>query len=320
MLRCDYWKLESDNTRGHWVETVTQTCTQWADEGSQQCSSWADEGSQQCSSWADEGSKSCCDWAPCSWFCAAVYWIAKWVCIAWYWVAKWVCVAWYWIAKWVCVGFATVVNWIWIAAIYLVWVACKIVSPGKGQPTLGRIKHVFVVMLENRSFDHMLGLSQLEGFDSISGNPTTIEGLNATNNTNLDANAQAVTTSTPADWAMPFDPGHEFANVKEQLCGKGGDYPNINNSGFVINYEKLDQANRSEIMKCSSSEQLPVLTSLARNFAVCDHWFSSIPGPTWPNRFFIHAASSGGLDDSPSGATSFGAILFDGYEFDNGTI
>jgi phospholipase C len=53
---------------------------------------------------------------------------------------------------------------------------------------------------------------------------------------------------------------------------------------------------------------------------VCDRWFSSIPGPTWPNRFFIHAASSGGLDDSPSNVQTATSTLLNGYRFENGTI
>src|SRR5438105_9472171 len=73
-------------------------------------------------------------------------------------------------------------------------------------------------------------------------------------------------------------------------------------------------------MKCYSPEQLPVLTTLAQEFAVCDHWFSSMPGPTWPNRFFVHAASSVGLDDSPALPSEVTSVLFNGYKFDNGTI
>jgi Phosphoesterase family len=45
-----------------------------------------------------------------------------------------------------------------------------------------------------------------------------------------------------------------------------------------------------------------------------------MPGPTWPNRFFIHAASSGGLDDGPSPVKQAKAMLIDGYDFKNGTI
>ena len=53
-------------------------------------------------------------------------------------------------------------------------------------------------------------------------------------------------------------------------------------------------------MQCFNTQsECPVIYQLATNFAVCDSWFSSIPGPTWPNRFFVHGASSAGWADSP---------------------
>jgi len=175
-------------------------------------------------------------------------------------------------------------------------------------------------MLENRSFDHLLGFSNLQGTDAVTGQPTTIERLDPALAWNLDPDGKRVGVSSPADWVMPHDPGHEFNEVKVQLCGVQGQYPHIDNSGFVANYAHVDRANASEIMKCYAPDQLPVITTLAREFAVCDHWFSSMPGPTWPNRFFLHAASSGGLDHSPTKVNVASSILFDGYKFDNGTI
>jgi phospholipase C len=183
-----------------------------------------------------------------------------------------------------------------------------------------RIKHIFVVMLENRSFDHMLGLSNIKGIDAISGQSRVIEGLNASNNWNLDSQGNKVIATSPADWTMPYDPGHEFGDVREQLCGEGGNYPHINNSGFVTRYSEIDSANPGEIMKCYDPDQLPVITALAREFALCDHWFSSMPGPTWPNRFFVHAASSAWLDHSPQPLTIAESILLRGYTFEHGTI
>jgi phospholipase C len=99
-----------------------------------------------------------------------------------------------------------------------------------------------------------------------------------------------------------------------QLCGlnatypPGGPYPKIDNSGFVANYattttEKLHATptEYGDVMGCFNTPiQLPILYELATQFACCDHWFSSLPGPTWPNRFFVHGASSNGLDHSPS--------------------
>jgi len=191
------------------------------------------------------------------------------------------------------------------------------------------INHVFVVVLENRSFDHMLGLSQIQGIDP-SGKPTKIEGLTG-KESNISLSGDLVNVSSPADFVQNYGPGHEFNDVKEQLCGKGHTYsspapspgqidPNISNSGYVSNYSVYDRKNPEDIMKCYSPQQLPILTTLAKEFAVCDRWFSSMPGPTWPNRLFIHAASSGGLDDSPSFSREFKSILHDGFKFDNGTI
>src|SRR6202040_3730166 len=101
----------------------------------------------------------------------------------------------------------------------------------------------------------------------------------------------------------------EFADVVRQLCGpdamytSGAAYPAIVNTGFVASYAAAldDGGDPGEVMKCySPATQLPVLYALAQEFVVCDNWFASLPGPTWPNRFFAHAASSGGLDHSPS--------------------
>src|SRR5947209_20071781 len=93
-----------------------------------------------------------------------------------------------------------------------------------------RIKYVFVVMLENRAFDHMLGLSNIHGIDAVSGQPTTIDGLNASNDWKLDPLGNKVYASSPADWTMPYDPGHESNYVKEQLCRVEASYPHIKTS------------------------------------------------------------------------------------------
>src|SRR5262249_45281499 len=67
-------------------------------------------------------------------------------------------------------------------------------------------------------------------------------------------------------------------------------------------------------------DQLPVLTALAREFVVCDNWRASMPGPTWPNRLFVHAASSGGLDHSPTTAEILLWETLNGFRFPHGTI
>lgn len=198
---------------------------------------------------------------------------------------------------------------------------------------MAKVEHLFVVMLENRSFDHMLGFSGIDGFDARTGRKTTIEGL-----FNLPVKIiNQIQGYGRAPFAMDHDPQHEFLDTMEQLCGKfinysGGPYPMLNiktennyefisPDGFISNYyRKVDFYNQYDSMKCFMPDQLPVLNSLAKEFCVCDHWFSSIPGPTFPNRFFAHAASSGGLDDSYTSPEIGVLWAIGGCPFLNGAI
>ncbi|QSR85768.1 phosphoesterase [Methylacidimicrobium sp. B4] len=215
---------------------------------------------------------------------------------------------------------------------------CRIVAVGEGiarasgrRPRRRRkIQHVFVLMLENRSFDHLLGFSDITGVDASTGQPTRINNLMGHPSSNIDPRTSAtIPAATPADFALSAeagDPGHEFEDVLEQLVGAGAvyapgkPYPPITNSGFVANYRRHGAPFPEKPMQVYTPEQLPILNLLAREFAVCDSWFSSLPGPTWPNRLFVHAASSAGLDNSPRGWEAATRTLLDGYRFENGTL
>ena len=187
------------------------------------------------------------------------------------------------------------------------------------------VRHVFVLMLENRSFDHMLGFSMISGRDAETGQPTQVNSL-AGSESNF-FNGATYTVSKGADLVMPVDPGHEFTNVLDQLCGSGagyppgGAYPAIDKSGFVASYAASGvSATPGEVLKWFAPEQLPVLTALAQEFAICDNWHASIPGPTWPNRMFVHAGSSGGLDHSPTNQEIVEWETIGGFQFKAGTI
>ena len=327
----------------NWASKIDSECSTWADEGSSQCSTWADEGSSQCSTWADEGSSQCTSWQECHWytpwnciagfFCRAFYWLAKWVCKAFYWLAKWVCKAWAWVVKAACIVLS------WVAQLVCVawdWLRCAIRALVRAIASLfgrradsPRVQHVFVLMLENRSFDHMFGLSGLSGVGT-DGQPTTINGADPTRDSNVDpASGISFPVGPGADFALKGvdeDPGHEFENTVVALCGDGvtyppsHQYPPIHNSGFIANYRHSGSSQPERIMRCFEPDQLPVLTQLAKEFAICDNWFSSLPGPTWPNRFFALAASSGGLDGSPSPLDIVTSTTVEGYRFSNGNI
>jgi phospholipase C len=177
------------------------------------------------------------------------------------------------------------------------------------------IKHFFLLVLENRSFDHIFGFSPISGDDASTGQHTTIDRPDPAVHINSDSKTgKSYAVHEGSDFSLKGidkDPGHEAADVQQQLTG-----PNL---GFVDNYAP-NSANPGRVMDCFSPEQLPVLNQLAAEFAVCDRWFSSLPGPTWPNRFFMMAATSGGLTNSPSAGDIIKATALEGYSFENGNI
>jgi phospholipase C len=154
---------------------------------------------------------------------------------------------------------------------------------------MANITHVFVLMMENRSFDHLLAFSYIPGIPP----PDPLWGM----------------TPDALDRA-PLDPPHEFENVRDQVAGdppmsgfRAQPYWNVSGRGFTANH-------------------LPILTTLAGKYCLFDNWYSSLHGSTWPNRFFAHAASSGGLDNSPSAPTTIESETIDSlsFTFQNGTL
>ena len=332
MSICTRWATRTVIECKNWAQKLDYVCTQWADEGSYQCSEYAEETRKTCDEWG----KKCKWYTP--WNC-----VIKWVCLGWSYVVEYVCKAWYWVAKWVCKAFAFIVKvvcvlWSWVTTLVclaweIVWCSVTwivgVVSGLFRGPRKRRIEHVFVLMLENRSFDHMLGASAIRGV-GIDGNPTSIDVAGPTDTNVNPVNGIATAVSPPADFALKGideDPGHDFDNTLRQLCGANTDwdtvkpvYPQPDNSGFIADYLGRGANLPERVMACFSEEQLPVLNTLAREFAVCDAWFASLPGPTWPNRFFAMAATSGGLDDSPSIAEVILTSTIDGYRFEKGNI
>lgn len=184
---------------------------------------------------------------------------------------------------------------------------------------LSKIQHIVVLMLENRSFDMMLGfLYADEGNKSPSGQP--FEGLTG-KESNPDSKGKDVPVFKikPTDknaYFMPgADPGEGYAATNSELFGSvnAPTPPVATNKGFVKDFaytlgweskkpswakEIMPGTVEQNIMGMFTPEMLPVLSGLARGYAVCDHWYSSVPTETMPNRAFANAATSQGhLDD-----------------------
>src|SRR5437868_2260883 len=216
-MSCRQWVDGGHIACNAWTDDVSSSCVSWRDAGYSQCNHWADEGSSACSSWADQGHNECaakylneCHWySPwnciAGWLCQAWYWIANWVCQAWYWIANWVCKAWYWIANLVCQLFVVIVKaacllWSWVSKLVCVaWdgIRCTFKTWfGGRRRDRSPIKHVFVLMLENRAFDHMLGFSEIIGTDINTGQRRAINGEAGSN----DFQGTPIPPSTEADF------------------------------------------------------------------------------------------------------------------------
>jgi phospholipase C len=189
------------------------------------------------------------------------------------------------------------------------------------------IKHIVVLMLENRSFDNLLGWlyddqkppynQEFEGLSKNLWNPLEnidSDGIPFIEQVMIEKNGQlkkrrGESIPNPVDFTLPNpDPGEGFKDTNHQLFLKydvAQLYPPPPiNMGFVQNYQNAmlygtfsfgdEPTNPRNIMKCYTPEQTPVLSELARSFAVCDHYHCSVPSQTIPNRDFVHAATSTG--------------------------
>jgi phospholipase C len=181
---------------------------------------------------------------------------------------------------------------------------------------LGSIKHIVQLMMENRSFDQMLGFL----YDSNNKPPRgqAFDGLTETESNPDDTGRTfkvfKITPDSPHPYFQPgADPGEGFQNTNFQLFSTNDPSPGAvaTNKGFVINFksaiasdqsrhfkDSLPGTSPSAIMGMYTPTMLPVMSALAKNYAVCDRWFASAPTQTIPNRAFAAAATSQGHLDN----------------------
>jgi len=167
---------------------------------------------------------------------------------------------------------------------------------------LDKIDHFVVLMLENRSFDNMLGklYPKSDWFDGLSGDESNLDAAGRAWPVNNRPGLDDATMSTPDP-----DPGELFTDINMQIFGDShpaaGAKPNM--SGFVKNYMAQAAVNPgaydpSAIMHYFTPDQVPVISALARQFAASDRWFAAAPCQTWPNRFFVHTATAHGYENN----------------------
>lgn len=192
--------------------------------------------------------------------------------------------------------------------------------------------HIVVLMFENRSFDNLLG--HLYSADEktaaqFDGVPQGSYANKAPDGTSIPAHVYQGSTDSIMQQPQP-DPGETYPHVNTQLYGVIDPPENAhllenpmsapfnsplpeqaaNNSGFVedyvVNYRlsKRREPTAAEYrvaMGGFTPDMLPVISTLAREFAVYDQWFAAVPSQTFCNRSFFHASTSHGYVTNHNG-------------------
>ncbi len=164
-------------------------------------------------------------------------------------------------------------------------------------PPDARVERIVVVMLENRSFDHLLGHLDHGGLIPVTPDVWNIKDVSDPNSERCPVHFW------PSDADVSVDPGHGFEDVARQLTENEASAHGapITMGGFAWNYasrlveHKKDPGRACDVMGCHTAARVPSLSALARTFAVCARWHCSVPSETWPNRLFAHGAQSDGL-------------------------
>lgn len=164
-----------------------------------------------------------------------------------------------------------------------------------------RLKHLVVLMMENRSFDHMLGSLEIEGRDvngviAAQGAPANVGPGGAYHSMPLTGHPGVIDRTS----RFQDDPPHDVESVATQLAvGGWGWAPRMD--GFVEAYVKKHPyaSEPTDVLNYYRRDQLEFTYFLADEFAICDRWFCSAPTSTMPNRLYSMCGDSAGQVTSP---------------------
>src|SRR3954465_6610052 len=159
---------------------------------------------------------------------------------------------------------------------------------------LDRIEHIVVLMMENRSYDHMLGYLTLSGrrpeLDGLRAGMSNVYGDHSGKFPQYDGLAFGVHELRDTRMTKHQDPPHGGSSVDKQMDGDMG--------GFVQTY--MDErggpaeGHPGDGRGCHRARHLPVYDHLSEKFCICDRWFSSVAGSTFPNRLYSLAGRAAG--------------------------
>jgi phospholipase C len=154
--------------------------------------------------------------------------------------------------------------------------------PGCGGGGPDGITTYVYMMMENRSYDHFFGSRSM--LEMKPGDGLTMAM------TNVDRSGMPIPPWHPDQLQLcDIDPPHGWDALHAS-------FNNGANDGFVVQHQlDHDSMTAIEPMQYLTRNEAPVSYALADRYAIADRWFCSVMGPTWPNRFYWHAATSKGL-------------------------
>ena len=188
--------------------------------------------------------------------------------------------------------------------------------------SMDKIEYVVVLIMENRSFDSLLGWlyddkrAPSKHIPSLKPGERPYEGRHGHHpqeyeNVDATGSIKVMPTHGANGLGVPnIAPGEKFFEVNTQLFEKEhpGPQDRPTMKGYVRDFTNVlrehglpsDKVQRfaDQVMQCYLPVQLPVLNGLAEHYAVCDMWFSSVPSQTNPNRAFALCGTSTGLVDN----------------------
>jgi len=164
---------------------------------------------------------------------------------------------------------------------------CAAVTTAKKEHK-SRVSQIIILMMENRSFDHLLGY--VEGVDGIGNAPATTP-VDPT-----DPSQGTVPIKDNGYDVSPDDPNHDIDAIAIQINGGAM-------NGFIKTQVLLNQ-NITNPVAMFDQQSAPIINTLAKEYAVFDRWFCSLPGPTDPNRQFAMSGTSQGI------TTNFNGTLY----------
>ena len=197
--------------------------------------------------------------------------------------------------------------------IYTDTMGCSISTPSivNDNNTTTPIKHVILLILENRSFD------QVFGYRNDYPIPFKVDGVQAAEdvdqtkrNYNLDVLGNKIYQNPIEAFTGDDDSTHDLAATLYSMNRSNAEQKNM--GGFIIaNQNRIkDELNNSittpikpeEIMGYFPKNSFPIYEYIADNFIICDKWFASAPCMTLPNRAFgLTGTSAGHIDNSIKG-------------------